>query len=387
MFQKKMVEKMGTIFWSVAVGAYFFQFPISGVSSLIIPCLGLYFLTQLPNLYFPKVKKLIVGSIVYFAFIAFSTVRSLAMGIAFSRVVRFAAILTGIPAFCWIKDPQFAAKRRIFMGCAVAKSLLLIIIAGAMMWKGEYAVFRNWAYENHYGDIYILNGVPKVQVHGNALLMMAFVTDFFQNKRLNLYSLLVLIAVLIVGNFAFVLGLFLLVLWQGSIWAYRIIKTTKYGKRIVAGIILITVIVMTPFLVGKIKEKAEVSNATRIDQAKVLLDANPVIGDGLGYIVKAETPTRVYDGDIYFELQSLYVYKQIGLIGLLLFYFITVYVAGYKGRDRLILYLIYLAYTFWNPYCFDTTQMFSIILILNTAKLGAKNEKSAYYRLLPIRWR
>jgi len=381
------VELLGTIFWTAAVCAYFFQFPFSFLSSLITPCLALYFLTQLPNLYVPKNKCFVIGAIAYFAFIAFCAVRSLILGIPFSRIFRFAVILIEVPLFCFIKDPQFTHKRQIFLICAVLKSVMLILITVMMLCWGDYSPFRIWARVNQFGDIYILNGVPKVQVHGNALLIMAFFTDFLQSKRLNLCNIVVLIGVLLAGNFAFFLALGLFVLWLGRNWAVKIIKNNRYGKHIIAAILLIAVIITVPYLIGKLNEKSEFSNATRIDQAAVLLDANPVIGDGLGYIVRAVTPTRVYDGDIYFELQSLYIYKQIGLIGIGLFYFITVYAVAHRGKNRLVLYLIYLAYTFWNPYCFDVTQIIAIILILNTAKLGAGHEKSAYYRLLPIRWR
>lgn len=385
MRQTKWIERIGVFAWCLAAMGYFFQFPFSILSSLIIPSLAVYFLSQLPNLHIPKDRKYLIGLGVYLLFIIFCVVRSLVLGVSLTRIIRFAAILVGIPAFCWIQDPTFSVKRKIFTGIAVIKSVVLIAIAVKLVIDGHHTLIRFWAQNNGLGDIYLLNGVPKVQVHGNALLVMAFVVEFLHKKRLNIFNIIILGGVLVAGNFAFILGLLLLVVWQGGSYAYRFIQKNKWGKYVVAVICLIAVIVLMPYFIGKIQEKADMSNVVRLEQAMVLLDANPIIGDGLGYVVQAETATRIYNGDIYFELQTLYIYKQIGLVGLLLFYFATILPMWYKSKEHTLLYLLYLAYTFWNPYCFDATQLMAVVLILNTNIAGAKYEKCTYYRLLPIR--
>ena len=137
-----------------------------------------------------------------------------------------------------------------------------------------------------------------------------------------------------------------------------------------------------PYLLKQIEQKADVSNQTRVEQAGVLLDANIIIGEGLGNYIEASTPTREYNGDIYFEMQTLYIINQIGIVGVLLFYS-TIFVNIKKqGTEKLILYTIYLIYSFWNPYCFDTTQMIVTLLIINMRDEGNCNEKSYSYSVL-----
>ena len=83
----------------------------------------------------------------------------------------------------------------------------------------------------------------------------------------------------------------------------------------------------------------------------------------------------------YFELQTLYVLHQIGLLGLLIFYALVYYQVARFGREALVLFTIYLIYTFWNPYCFDTTEMLTLIMLANYEQLnhGEKDNKDKLF--------
>ena len=115
-------------------------------------------------------------------------------------------------------------------------------------------------------------------------------------------------------------------------------------------------------------EKSATSNIVRIEQARILLDTNPAIGDGLGHQIYGTAGSHIYSGDnTYFELQTLYIFNQIGTIGLILFYVLTISV--FLGKQRpfmLYLYLSYLIYSFFNPYCFDSTHIMVMVLISNS---------------------
>lgn len=57
------------------------------------------------------------------------------------------------------------------------------------------------------------------------------------------------------------------------------------------------------------------SNAVRKDQAEVLFSGNIITGNGVGNTITAKTKYRDYSGPDYFEVQTLYVINQIGIIG------------------------------------------------------------------------
>lgn len=383
--KKRSLETLSLICWAVAVFAYFFQFPFPFLSFLIVPCIAGYMLLQFPNFYLPKNKKYLVLFMLFILYVGFSVIRALILGNSINKIFRFSAITLLLPVSCLVQDSKFSVKWKLFLNFAMLKALILI---GIMVWlliKGDYTELRGWAYRNNLGDIYLLSRWnPKVQVHGNSLLVVAFITDFMQKKRLSLYNTILLVGVLAAGNFAYILGLGLFLGWRGCLWGHKLLKAGKISKKAVIAIAVCCIIIATPYLISKIQQKAAVSNKTRIEQTVVLTDTNPLIGKGFGNHIKADTSTRIYDGDIYFELQTLYIYNQIGAIGVLFVYLLTIWPVYKKGRQRAILYIIYLIFTFWNPYCWDTTHLITLLLLINTKRLGVTNETGDYYNVLSI---
>lgn len=381
MNRKSLLRLLTVALWTTAVTGYFFQFPFSFLAALITPCGVAYVLLSFHNYYLQKNKVYLILLGVFFCYLTFSVIEALVFGTELVRVLRFGAILGLLPLCCLIHDAEFEAKWKIFFDLAMVKSAVLLLIWLWLMVAGDYTAFRDWAWENGFGDIYMLSRWnAKVQVHGNALLLVAFIVDFTGKRRLTLQNGIVLTGILAAGNFAFVLGLGVFAAWHGLIW----IKARKVSKRIVVVILACGLLLSAPYVAAKIAQKAEVSNKTRIEQAQVLLDANPIIGEGLGNYIRAETTTRNYDGDIYFELQTLYIYNQVGLLGLGLAYGLTVWPLWRKGKKRAILYLIYLMYAFWNPYCWDMTHIITLLILMNTLWLGGEYDKSDYYSLLSV---
>ena len=124
--------------------------------------------------------------------------------------------------------------------------------------------------------------------------------------------------------------------------------------------------------------KAAFANAVRFSQAEILLDTNIVLGDGLGHAVSGIGFGRVYNGNIYFELQTLYIFNQIGATGIFLFYALT-FLLCMDSRQKMKAYLIYLVYTFWNPYCFDSTHIIALLIISNALNSFAGNGKKVLH--------
>lgn len=376
MFKKiDVIKILSLIMWSIAIFAYFFQFPFKSISSLIIPCLGVFLLCKANKLRFDK--KALFLLIVLLIHLTISVAIAITTETGLGRIIRFLFIIVAILFCSFIREEEFKKEIDVFVWLAVAKSLLIIAIAVTIVVVGEYAFLRNWALNNGLGDIYFLSRLaPKVQVQGNALLLVAFILEYLRQHKITKKGIIILLGIIFAGNFAYILGLGLFAVY---LMAQKIVPIIAKDKKYVRGISVLVVlayIVVMPYLIGKIEEKSEVSNQTRVEQAEVLLDANLITGDGLGNYIEASTPTREYDGDIYFELQTLYILNQIGIVGLALFYVILFINVKECGKEAVIVYLIYLVYTFWNPYCFDTTQMITTILIINMSGIGAKNEES-----------
>jgi len=361
--------------WGGALIAYFFQFPLTSLSRFIIPCLAAYLVLKVADLRLePKTVFLLIVFLIY---LTCSSAISIINDTGIGRILRFLFILIAIVYCSFVHVKNFDKETDIFIYLAVLKSFLIISIAIAIILLGDYAVFRNWAFGNGLGDIYFFNKfMPKVQVQGNALLVVAFIVEYVRKQKITKYLVVLLLGIVFAGNFAYVLGIGLFVAFEVVKKVLPLLKGQRRLLPITIGVVLIAYAVVMPYLLDKVEQKSEMSNQVRSDQIEVLLDANAITGEGLGNYVKAETSTRTYDGDIYFEMQTLYIVNQIGIIGLLLFYAIIFVNIKMQGIERLILYGIYLIYTFWNPYCFDTTQMIATLLIINVSMKGAKNESS-----------
>ncbi len=363
------IEKISRLgqyfFWTIALFAYYFQVPYSNLSGLIIPMLAIYLLLGVKHL--SKWKDNILKLYIFFTcYLTISSIVSLIFGIEISRIFRFFIILAVIPLCFFFKQKNFEVEYRILLLLSVAKSLYLIIIAIGMVRTGSYAEQRLWAYENSFGDAYMLYGfLPRVQLHGNSLLLVAFIAEFERKKKFTLLNSIVLFGVLIAGNFSFILAL---VLYFFNVM-YKVIV---YGRnKLIRTVLLLLLVVAVAFVLFYSymelyrKSGPNGSSAFRIRQIVMLMNTNPVLGKGLGQYVYGNVDFGRSADAVYFELQTMYIFYQIGILGLSLYYSITLSLCKAYGKRILFLYFVYLLYSFFNPYCFDTTNMFSIIILIN----------------------
>lgn len=280
--------------------------------------------------------------------------------IEISRVIRFTEILLMIPLFFCIdesNDGYFYSKA--FVRIAFLKAIVLFIIYGIVVKAGSPAIIRNYGLAQGWGDIYTLGSVfmTRVQLQGNALLVMASITAFYKKDRL-LYRLGLLLACLIAGNKAFLIGLFLFALYFCVYWIFSTKKSYNFDFKVCA--LVLCAIIATPILIEKVY-----SNAARYEQAEILLSGNIVSGNGVGNTVIGKSAHREYNGGDYFEVQTLFIINQIGIIGYLLFLALT-FGLCLESKNQFFgcfIYFTYLAYTFFNPYCFDTTHMITGFLL------------------------
>lgn len=365
------------LLWFLALFCYYFQCPLSFLSRFIIPCLFAFMLLESKNFQFKKYgwKNLVFFYCIYIsALLIFSIMK----GNIITWALRFYMILLAIPICFTIKDWDFDAEEKIFIWLALAKSIMLIGIAIAVLWTKDFVPFRQWARVHSYGDIYIDHGIVKVQVQGNALLVVAFMLNYAKKKRLACSNIILLLGILSAGNFAFILGVAGFAAYQAG----KMLLSGRTSRLKKAAIILVGIVgisAMIPYVLNQIEVKSTFSNRIRLEQAELLLDTNLLIGNGLGNKVVVDDPAlveRFGRYTYYYELQTLYIFNQIGSIGLFLFYVLTLWAAYKNGRDCFWIYLLYLFYSFWNPYCFDTTQMMTIIAIINLKEILFKSEQT-----------
>lgn len=367
------------IIWTIAVFSYYFQFPFSRISVLLVPMLSLFAILQLPS-FLNYMKKCKVKKI-YYLFVLYLVMEfmfSLHNGVSFSRILRFFFILIIIPyvSTLTVNSDKY---EKIFILLSMIKSIILITIAFYLVVEGDHTIIRDWALTNNYGDIYLgVFNLPKVQVHGNALILLAFMVNFYNQKELNFKNIILLLGVICAGNFIFILILLLYLFIFFLQYLNNKIRNNKISKKQVVTIVFIIIVAIIPYIVTIMTSKAGDSNLTKIQQMEVLLDENIIFGNGLGNIINEVTPTRVYDGDIYFELQTFYIVNQIGIIGLFMFYYLILYpmIKG-KKYSSIFIYILYIIYTFVNPYCFDSTQIIATIVVMNMIN-GDSYDNSTY---------
>ena len=367
----KITIKRNTIallFWTVAIIAFAFQCYFRTLSSLIVPCLALFLIFEFSSMNFGQVRGWLTLYAAFFIYLGLSVVVALFNSGVNSSTLRFFLILAVIPLAGLIEENDFKLEWKVFQVIMVARILPAIYKWIGLFISQDYTQDRLWARSNGVGDIYIINGIPRVQLVGSSLFVMAFLIDLYKKRKITPFGILMIIGALITGNSAYILGIavgfFFFFLPTLNKWRMG----HSWKALIVIPLIIVGIILFVRFSISTMGEKSATSNIVRIEQARILLDTNPAIGDGLGHQIYGTAGSHIYSGDnTYFELQTLYIFNQIGTIGLILFYVLTISV--FLGKQRpfmLYLYLSYLIYSFFNPYCFDSTHIMVMVLISNS---------------------
>ena len=238
----------------------------------------------------------------------------------------------------------------------------------------NYSVIRQIFLDNNWGDVYSFDGVYwYIKIRGSALLPVGlYVVILYLRGRKRIIALMLFVPSVVVSNTAFVMvtGVFLA--------AIAIIKIKwNYGK--VAGAILVLILLIPLFYGATVKvfsEKQE-SLATRYDQIEVLVDdmnktfIETLFGAGLGNTVSVKTDYRDYTDNIYFEVQPMYIFNQLGIFNFSFYILLHVIFAlnFIRHRELLLLYLCYVIYASSNPYIFDTTHFVVIVILISLKRI------------------
>lgn len=386
MSKYNILDNCSSIMFALAIYAYYFQFPVRALSFVIVPACFFFLLLNFRQIirgFNTQTFCLYCALVIY---LLFSAVISAFSQTAVTRIIRFIMILTLIPLFFNLKyfdDMMRKKMTSVFIFASVLKSFVVISLGIWCMYTDGWEILREWVQEHNLGDVYPSSYfIPKIQIVGNPLLLFAFFLHYSNKKKIDFWGIIFIAAIVFAGNFAFILGLFFFIVYQ----VYRLLlsKKNRYGylTPIVMLFLGFFIIIFSCFTLNQQKEKSGYSNIIRYEQAAVLTNTNFFFGSGLGNYIEVNTSFRKYDGDTYFELQTLYIYNQIGFLGLFLFYLLTlyqVYQVSRNYKEILVLYLIYMIYSFWNPYCFDATQMIVGVLI-NVFAINEKRDSSVVNR-------
>ena len=212
---------------------------------------------------------------------------------------------------------------------------------------------------------------------------LTFLKDYTFKHRRTL-QIILFISSIIAGNFAYLIAIFVFfVLW----YLFNNLRKRKLINRIIifSFIFALSIGSVIEYTQEILDRKSDYSLGTRNDQVDVLIRdvQNDVftllLGKGLGNNVMKKTSFRDYTDNLYFEIQAMYFFNQLGLINSLIFISFLLFLAIKKifYKDLLFMYLCYIVYATTNPYILDTTQIVVILILISIS--NERKQKNRLY--------
>lgn len=365
--------------WLVILSFLFFQSILhaySILSNVALLCIAICQITCLD-----VKKRNLLFAISLWLIILF--VYSLFMGNELSLAIRFSMIVFFILfSYLWKIDYHFYLRILFICSFLLVISLMALELYMFTLSNSEYLALRNGLFiANDMGDVFWYEVYYKLELRGTPLLvfvyMLSYSSDVFPRRHLLFFRLFYIVGVIFAGNFAYQMALviFHVVFYICS----SIDKPSMLVRKIIWMFFLSLIIggILYSYIESEMKAKSDISNAIRYDQARVLFEDmsdNPIsflLGSGLGHTVEQRTRFRDYRGDTYFELQTLYIFNQLGLFNFTLFVFVNIIfaISFIRIPKLLLVYGVYVVYAFFNPYIWDTNQ-----IVVITSLLCAKNQ-------------
>ncbi len=322
-------------------------------------------------------KYNVVLLLLYLLAIAFLIPYSIFMGNNLGLVFRFSFILLFLMLGFFIKPNEKYLS--VFLFFNIFQALFLIgfhLILNYFFTIDTYNIVRFWFKEHGFGDVYTYNGyLYNIQLLGNALLPVSFFICLviFKGFKRFLMASISLLGVLVAGNFAFFLGVFIFFV----LFIFIKVKVEFINWILsFAFLFCISLAMFNPvlnYIETTLDKKSEESNPVRIDQAQVLLDDLKesnftfLFGKGLGNTVDRKTKWRNYQDNVYFELQSLYFLNQLGVLPFLIFVSFNILLIIIFFSNPLVkaTYISYLFYSSFNPYFLDTSHIIVVVVLIS----------------------
>lgn len=352
--------------FAILLFAVYFQVPFIELRTLISPMVALYFFLSFQDVIsFIKRKHNFIFLLSGIVLLLINLSIVIINGGDVVKGARFLAILVLILlAFGTENKKDADIQYKIFMLLTICKVIFLVYLAVTMIMYGDYMWFRNWAILNDYGDMYfVYDVIPRIQIFGNSLLVVALLVEVFSKNKITALALFIILGVLIAGNLSFIIAVFVLLAY-----IYR----KKFLCKISIKSILWTIVLVVCFLlfvsyIYSENEKKVDNNAIRSAQIEFLIDMDNIFfGNGLGEKVPKMRQIGYPEDSLYYEVQSAYIFYQIGLVGFLWFVAMNFILAmQYKNTNLYVFYGIYVLSACSNPYFFDTTHVLAVHFFVN----------------------
>lgn len=318
-----------------------------------------------------------------------------------SLAIRFYSILLLLLAAFFLPPKKIYVN--IFLLLAVLQSVILIVFEIYLVLFADPAIassIRSQVTSLQLGDVYTYNQYfYRIQVKGNPILPIAFLVSLFaiQSKRIKFsVASLLFVGTVVAGNLAFILAILFFVGMYCLILLFSNKTAVAFFKKLIstrARIILLSILlvlifatafaVLYPYLKEVFVRKMIYSIPTRFDQVYHLIvdlmenTKTLLFGQGLGNGINVISDYRDYRNNYYFELQSIFILNQVGILYFLLFVVtkLIFVIKFWKNKYIYLLYASYIVYAFTNPYLFDTTNILVLIVLSSLCKHYFKNEE------------
>jgi len=258
----------------------------------------------------------------------------------------------------------------------VLQSLLIVAVSLSLAVLQDLEVasaIRSMVIESNWGDIYSFDGIYyRVQLIGNALIPLLFLVSLWRWHQGLFYraaTAVSLLGLLAAGNLTYVLVAIVAILmrtWQAT--------RRSLAARIMIGVIVCAALVLAwDTASDAFNQKFGASDSSmgvRFDQVEVavsLWGESPlrfVFGAGLGSSFP-DGRERAYSESQYIELQSLYLFVQLGLLGSAIYLVSLAFSARYcLSKDGQRIFWLYMLSGITNPYILDTNQIIAAMLLV-----------------------
>ncbi|WP_019551917.1 hypothetical protein [Propionispira raffinosivorans] len=370
---KNMWDKFFILFMALSLFCITRQVPFQQLGGLITPLYIISLIFYIRNIrenIYSEEKYMQRCILIYVMFFSIMFFYAIALGNEFYYVLQtYAVILLLIFAY-YIKPNEKIISVYIFLALLHAIVLIGLNYFFITTMVHENFIIRAIFSENGYGgDAFFVNDyLCRIIIKGNELLPLAIMLVEVHYEKMKKYLLLCIFifATIIAGNFGFIMALFIFyILW----WIYQ--KKYKTICCVFVGL-LVSGSILSTDLSEYISGKQDSSWSARIDQVNVLVDDfdtafDIVVGKGMGNNVNVRGQYRDYSGQRYYEVQGMYIFNQIGFMGMILVIFMNIILSVnyFKSMQAKIIYIAYFSYAITNPYIFNIFHLIVINVLVS----------------------